>query len=364
MENGRQFIPLYFDVLGSKLYRSISGNALQLYWMMRRYVCRACSGHSLSLFYTGGALAVSGYLGNYAKIFGVSETTIGRWIRELDGHDVLRIYQRGTDDRPSIWILGKVQHIEGSQWGNELFFLDHLALAQEEDDETVAAFDDDRVEECLGPKLSKLNLTTALLQVQMQVQMQVSNKEEVIDKTNTPPPLKERVRTVYPTKEENWIDTDNNEEYVSLDADGFPTETLHPLIEFIQRKGRNLTQNQRDKLSWGQPKHNPRYPAPTHLFMTNPHFKTFIEEKISWAQGAKGNKRVQTGSLVSAICNYETEKFGWLDWIQAREESTQQHEGPDVITTTPLPPGWEVRLPDVNLTEIWPGAEIVEEGGS
>ena len=80
-ESGRQYVPLYFDVITSKLYSSLSGDALQLYWLLRRYVCRARSGHSLSMFYINGYLAVSGYLGTYAKAFGKSESTISRWMK-------------------------------------------------------------------------------------------------------------------------------------------------------------------------------------------------------------------------------------------------------------------------------------------
>ena len=330
MEDGRQFIPLYFDVLTSKLYRNISGNALQLYWMMRRYVCRARSGHSLSLFYMGGALAVSGYMGSYAKIFGVADTTVGRWIKELEDHDVLKTYQKGTESRPSIWILGKVQHIEGSQWGNELFFLDHLAVAQEEDNETIVAFDDDQIEECLGPKLSKLNLTTALLQVPVQVLMQVFNREERIDKTNTLPPVPgEEEEIQYPIKRERSITTVPEPEYVDLDETGYPSTAKHPLVKHIEQNARrSLSPNQQSKLVQGVPFHNPQYPSPAKLYESDPLFEEYINGKISWATGGRDGKRKTTQSLLSAIRNYDEEHHGWLNFRQARLEEKEPPPSP------------------------------------
>jgi len=332
MEDGRQFIPLYFDVLTSKLYRNISGNALQLYWMMRRYVCRARSGHGLSLFYMGGALAVSGYLASYAKLFGVSDTTVGRWVKELEEHDVLKTYQKGTDKRPSAWILGKVQHIEGSQWGNELFFLDHLAVAQEEDNDTIMAFDDGQIDECLGPKLSKLNLTTALLQVQMQVQMQVFNREERIDKTNTLPPVPgDEEEIEYPVKQERIVTAPSlpESEYVDLDETGYPTLAKHPLVKHIERNARRtLTPNQQSKLMQGVPFHNPRWPSPAKLFESTPLFAEYIDDKISWATGGKSGKRKTTQNLITAIRNYDEEYHGWLNFQQARLEEKEPPPSP------------------------------------
>lgn len=182
-EDGRLYIKLYFDTITSTLYRKIGGDPLKLYLMLRRYICRARSGHSLSLFYINGYLAVSGYLGTYARLFDKSESTISRWLDELEQNEVLSTYQKGMKDgRPSIWILGRVMHVEGSEYGVEIFFLDHLASAQETDRQVAIAFNDGQMHECEAPSHTKLNSTLALLQGKMQVIMQGSNIKEVIDK--------------------------------------------------------------------------------------------------------------------------------------------------------------------------------------
>ena len=186
-EGQRPYTPLYHDVVTSRLYRSISGDAMHLYWLLRRYVCRARSGHSLSLFYLKGFLAVSGYLGQYAKLFDVSESTISRRIKELVDHNLISVYQRGREDRPTIWILGRVIHIEGSQYGEDIFFLDHLATAQEEDEETAVMFDRAKMAEAFSPKLAALNSTLALLQVRVQAQMQGSNRKDQKKRSITTP---------------------------------------------------------------------------------------------------------------------------------------------------------------------------------
>lgn len=181
-ENARLYTPFYFDVITSGLYRKIPGDPLKLYWLLRRFVCRARSGHSLSLFYVQGYLAASGYLGTYAKLFGKSESTVSRWLKTLEDHKIISTYRKGREGTPSIWILGRVIHVEGSEYGVDVFFLDHLAEAQEKDQHTVETFDDTQMKECESPEHIKLNSTLALLQVQMQARMQGSNRKEVIEK--------------------------------------------------------------------------------------------------------------------------------------------------------------------------------------
>ena len=208
-ENGRLYMKLYFDIITSPLYQRIPGDPLKLYFILRRYICRARSGHSLSLFYINGYLAMSGYLGTYAKLFGKSIATISRWIKTLEEHKVLFTYQKGRDDRPSIWILGRVIHVEGSLYGEDVFFLDHLPDAQKKDQQAVATFDDAQMKECETPEHTKLNSTLALLQLRMQTQMQrrmqTSNRKEVIEKTNSKS-LSKTAKAPLPNSEEQTTD--------------------------------------------------------------------------------------------------------------------------------------------------------------
>lgn len=145
MEDGRQFLPVYFDFVDSKAFASLSGQAIKLYILLRRYVCRARNGHKLSDFYIKGSLATAGYLRQYADRFNVSKQTISRWLNELEEAKFIRTYQvaanNGTFDNPNIWILGMVMHIEGSERSVEVFFADYDAVAQEPDSGTLQTFD-------------------------------------------------------------------------------------------------------------------------------------------------------------------------------------------------------------------------------
>jgi len=69
------------------------------------------------------------------------------------------------------------------------------------------------------------------------------------------------------------------------------------------------------------------YPAPAHLYDTDPLFKAWLGEQIRWANGYNGDGRKQTGSLISAIRNYEREGTGWLEWKQQKEEHERQAGG-------------------------------------
>jgi len=127
-----------------------------------------------------------------------------------------------------------------------------------------------------------------------------------------------------------WEEVEESE-YVDLDEDGFPTAPRSPIVKFIEGRGRKLTPNQQQKLAEGVPKHNPRYPSPAHLFTHDPLFESYVEAKVAWANGAIDGKKKNPGSLVSSICNYETEKFGWFDFKQSREEKVGE------TTHTPAP---------------------------
>jgi len=193
-EDGRQYLPMYFDFLESRAFTDISGNALKLYLRLRRYVCRARSNHSLADFYIKGYLAVSGYLQQYADFFKVGKTTIARWIKELEDAKFLITYRKAMKGRnePNIWILGKVTHYEGSQYGEEAFFIDHDARAQEQDGPALEVFDQARANILFAKAdiktpltvSSTVSLDVSLLKQSMKQQTEPSNREDVIDKTN------------------------------------------------------------------------------------------------------------------------------------------------------------------------------------
>jgi len=126
-----------------------------------------------------------------------------------------------------------------------------------------------------------------------------------------------------------WKEVDT--EYVDLDDEGFPAKPISPLSRLLLSKGRKLTPNQQDKMASGVPLHNPRHPSPDQLFKTDPLFEVYILDKVAWASGGVDGQRRQTGALVSAIRNYGTEKFGWFDFKQSREEKVGE------TTHTPAP---------------------------
>jgi len=197
MEDGRQFVPMYFDFVESKAFSNISGNALKLYLRMRRYVCRARSGHSLSDFYLKGTLAMSGYLEQYANIFDVSKSTIFRWLSELEDAKFIITYRKAEKGRyePNIWLLGAVYHHEGSQYGTEAFFADHDAMAQEQDTRVPETFDTTRGEIMLAsmrasslvaPLTVPSTVPSTVPKIERFVEQlaEPSNREDPIEKSN------------------------------------------------------------------------------------------------------------------------------------------------------------------------------------
>lgn len=133
-------------------------------------------------------------------------------------------------------------------------------------------------------------------------------------------------------------------EYVPFDEDGFPSEQkltdTEPLLRYISESRRNLTPFQSKKLMSGVPFNSPKYPAPSVLFQRDRLFEQFVSEKIKWATGAFDGKRKTTGSLVSAICKYETERFGWLDYKQAHDER-RELEAEITYTKPETPPPYQ-----------------------
>jgi hypothetical protein len=143
-------------------------------------------------------------------------------------------------------------------------------------------------------------------------------------------------------------------EYAALDEDGYPQDTnptdSEPIIQYIVSEARrNVTPTQAKKLKAGVPFHNPKYPAPSVLFQKDKLFAQFVSEKIKWATGAFDGKRKTTGSLVSAICKYETERFGWLDYKQAHEER-KELEAEMTHTKAETPPPY--RNPELDPEEL------------
>jgi hypothetical protein len=131
------------------------------------------------------------------------------------------------------------------------------------------------------------------------------------------PPPKRRAEEEPPVKEE---------EYVDLDDDGYPSKRKRPLIKYIeQNAGRKLTPNQQTKLAGGVPLHSPQHPSPCTLFEKDPLFTEYIDGKISWATGGVDGQRRQTGSLISAIRNYDHEHYGWFIFKQGAEEEVAHH---------------------------------------
>jgi DNA-binding transcriptional regulator YhcF (GntR family) len=143
-------------------------------------------------------------------------------------------------------------------------------------------------------------------------------------------------------------------EYAALDEDGYPQDTnptdSEPIIQYIVSEARrNVTPTQAKKLKAGVPFHNPKYPAPSVLFQRDKLFQQFVSEKIKWATGAFDGKRKTTGSLVSAICKYETERFGWLDYKQNHEER-KELEAEMTHTKPDTPPPYQ--LPEQDPEEL------------
>lgn len=134
---------------------------------------------------------------------------------------------------------------------------------------------------------------------------------------------KERKKDHSPPKKQAEHDIQETE-YVDLDDDGFPSKPVHPLVKYIQRNtGRKLTPNQQNKLTSGVPLHNPCHPSPCTLFEHDPRFEQYIDGKIAWATGGIDGQRRQTGSLITAIRNYDDEHYGWLNFAQKLEEEAR-----------------------------------------
>lgn len=194
-EDNRQYAKVYFDFIESQAFDELTGNALKLYLRMRRYVCRARSGHSLSDFYNKGHLAVSGYLGQYAEAFGVNKSSISRWLKELEDAKFLITYYKAVKNggSPNVWLLGRAVHIEGSKYALDVFFADHDAMAQEPDSRAALVFDQSRGDEMLSEMKASAKIvgirtvapTVAPVQRSAQQSAQRSNREEVIDKKNS-----------------------------------------------------------------------------------------------------------------------------------------------------------------------------------
>lgn len=214
MEDGRQFMPMYFDFVESKAFSTISGNSLKLYLRMRRYICRARSGHSLTDFYLKGCLATSGYLEQYANIFGVSKSTISRWLSELEDARFIITYRKAEKGRnePNIWLFGSVTHYEGSQYGTEAFFADHEAMAQDQDARVPEVFDSSKGQAMIA-SMKAANLTVSYLEQSTERPTEhpaerlaePSNREVIIDKSNTEeeyPPSAETSQPNIPIKED------------------------------------------------------------------------------------------------------------------------------------------------------------------
>ena len=171
---------------------------------------------------------------------------------------------------------------------------------------------------------------------------QPSNREDIIDKSNSPPPKKQAEEEQTPPQETEYVDLD----------DDWPVKEKTALVNYIEQNAqRKLTNNQQGKLAAGVPKHNPRHPSPVTLFANDPDFEAYIDGKIAWAAGGVDGKRRPTGSLISAICNYDHEHFGWFIFKQQIEEDaraspatrfTDIEEIPDEEDAVPgLIDGWE-----------------------
>ncbi len=102
-----------------------------------------------------------------------------------------------------------------------------------------------------------------------------------------------------------------------------PFEQPMPEIQrFLANCKRKLTPNQVVKLMSRVPKYNPKYQSPEYLLNHDPEFELYLLEKIAWANGSQGSGRKPTGSLISAICNYEAPYHGWVEWKQRRVDGS------------------------------------------
>jgi len=230
-ESKRQYTKIYLDFIESETFDNLSGNALKLYLRLRRYTCRSRSNHSLCDFYIKGFLAVSGYLSQYADAFNVSKSSISRWLKELEEAKFIVTYYKAEKGRrsPNIWILGRVLHVEGSQYGIDIFFADHDALAQEPNEKAAKVFDQSKGEVTLAKMTASANFAVALTVAPMQqcvppmqqsmehtvAPMQPSNREDLIDKSNIVPA---HSTSVLPPADLSWVNKQELE-YVDIDEE-------------------------------------------------------------------------------------------------------------------------------------------------
>lgn len=124
-------------------------------------------------------------------------------------------------------------------------------------------------------------------------------------------------------------------EYVDYDDDGFPGKAKPPIVRLLKELGRNIqSEGQIQRLTSGVPRHNPQHPSPNHLLQADPYFDAYVRDKVAWANGAVDGKKKPNGSLVSAICNYGEERFGWFVF----REKMVAEEGERVTTVSkPVP---------------------------
>jgi hypothetical protein len=139
------------------------------------------------------------------------------------------------------------------------------------------------------------------------------------------PPKKQADDQSFPVKEE----------YVELDEDGFPEKSVRPLVAHIQHSiGKKLTPNQQRKLAKGVSFLQETHPSPCTLFERDPlYFRQYVDAKIAWALGDKDGRKKPPGSLISAICNYDDEHFGWLNF---KQESVAEVEASPVRHFKPV----------------------------
>ena len=154
-------------------------------------------------------------------------------------------------------------------------------------------------------------------------------KEEPVKKNQLdPPPKKQAEEEQTPPQETEYVDLD----------DDWPVKEKTALVKYIEQNAqRKLTDNQQNKLAMGVPKHNPRHPSPVTLFANDPDFEAYIDGKIAWATGGVDGQRRQTGRLISAICNYDHEAFGWLNFKQQIEEDARASPANQFRDVEPVP---------------------------
>jgi len=130
---GKQFIPLYFDLLDSKLLEGGSWDwrGYALYLKIRRHVWRSSNHKILGAYWKAGWLAAEGYMGTWAKWLGCSRPVVSRLLSEMEDKKILYCsYKSEYAGKPNVYILGKIIFIEGSIKPSEIFFLDHLPQSE------------------------------------------------------------------------------------------------------------------------------------------------------------------------------------------------------------------------------------------